>query len=79
MKVKFCLLSTLYLIPLFSHGSNQVGGNNWEKEMDLFFGEYIVSPLAAILFWPIPGIEMPLVVAWLLGGVPSFLPCVCAL
>jgi len=72
MKVKFCLLSTLYLIPLFSHGSNQVGGNNWEKEMDLFFGEYIVSPLAAILFWPIPGIEMPLVVAWLLGGALFF-------
>ena len=35
--------------------------------MDLFFGEYIVGPLAALLFWPIPGIEMPLVVAWLLG------------
>ena len=38
----------------------------------MFFGEYIVGPLAALLFWPIPGIEMPLVVAWLLGGALFF-------
>ena len=31
------------------------------NQTDAFFGEYIVSPLAAILFWPIPGINMPLV------------------
>mgnify|MGYP007000111673 CR=1 len=30
------------------------------------------SPLAAILFWPIPGLNIPLVVAWLLGGAVFF-------
>ena len=39
--------------------------------MDLFFCEYIVGPLAALLFGPY-GIEMPLVVAWLLGGALFF-------
>ena len=39
----------------------------FQEKLDLFFGEYIVTPLAGILFWPIPGIKMPLVVAWLLG------------
>ena len=41
---------------------------NWEEKVDLFFGESIVSPIASILFWPVPGLQMPLVVAWLLGG-----------
>ena len=40
----------------------------FQEKIDLFFGEYIVSPLAGVLFWPIPGINIPLVVAWLLGG-----------
>ena len=44
----------------------------FQEKLDLFFGEYIVTPLAGILFWPIPGINMPLVVAWLLGGAIFF-------
>ena len=43
-----------------------------QEKIDLFFGEYIVSPLAGVLFWPIPGINIPLVVAWLLGGAIFF-------
>ncbi|MBT3666484.1 MAG: alanine:cation symporter family protein [Opitutae bacterium] len=46
--------------------------SNWQENIDLFFGESIVAPLASFLFWPIPGIQMPLVVAWLLGGAVFF-------
>ena len=43
-----------------------------QKMIDNFFGNYIVQPLAEILFWPIPGINIPLVVAWLLSGAIFF-------
>jgi AGCS family alanine or glycine:cation symporter len=43
-----------------------------QKKIDSFFGDYIVSPLAAILFWPVPGLDIPLVVAWLLAGAVFF-------
>ena len=43
-----------------------------EQKVDAFFGEYVVSPLADMLFWTIPGIELPLVVAWLLVGAVFF-------
>ena len=46
--------------------------SKWQENIDLFFGESIVAPLATFLFWPIPGIQMPLVVAWLLGGAIFF-------
>ena len=44
----------------------------FQEKLDFFFAEYVVSPLAGVLFWPIPGINMPLVVAWLLGGAIFF-------
>ncbi len=40
----------------------------FEATVDSFFGEYVVTPLANLLFWPIPGLDIPLVVAWLLAG-----------
>ena len=69
---KFSTTSLLLCLPCFAFGSETDHAPGWEKTMDLFFGEYIVAPLAALLFWPIPGIEMPLVVAWLLGGAVFF-------
>ncbi len=67
--VPLCLLS--FLGPsLF--GATPKDEHYLTHKIDLFFGEYIVSPLAAIMFWPIPGVEMPLVVAWLLGGALFF-------
>ena len=67
--VPLCLLS--FLGPsLF--GATPKDEHSLTHKIDLFFGEYIVSPLAAIMFWPIPGVEMPLVVAWLLGGALFF-------
>ncbi len=70
--MKYSLLTTLLILPVICFGKNEMTENNWESRMDAFFGEYIVGPLAALLFWPIPGIEMPLVVAWLLGGALFF-------
>ena len=42
-----------------------------QKMIDNFFGNYIVQPLAESI-WPIPGINIPLVVAWLLSGAIFF-------
>ena len=52
--------------------SNSKTTVSFQDQLDTFFGDYIVSPLAAVLFWPIPGLNMPLVVAWLLGGAVFF-------
>lgn len=64
---KAIFLSGLMLPSLLFAGVNQ-STPTFQEQIDIFFGENIVSPLAAILFWPIPGLEMPLVVAWLLAG-----------
>ncbi len=45
---------------------------NWQESVDQFFGDYLVSPLISVLFWKIPGLEMPLVVVWLLAGALFF-------
>ena len=72
LKSKYAIITILGILPVFAHATSEKISTNWEKQIDLFFGEYIVGPLAALLFWPIPGIEMPLVVAWLLGGALFF-------
>ena len=41
------------------------------SQADALFGT-LVSWLAAVLFWEIPGVDMPLVVAWLLFGAVYF-------
>ena len=46
--------------------------SGFEAEIDRVFGDWVVEPLAAILFWPIPIIKMPIVVAWLLFGAIFF-------
>ena len=51
-----------------AHNPKNGEGMSFEETVDSFFGEYVVAPLAAVLFWPIPGLDMPLVVAWLLAG-----------
>jgi AGCS family alanine or glycine:cation symporter len=43
-----------------------------EQQIDTFFGDYVVAPMAKVLFWTIPGLEMPLVVAWLIVGAVFF-------
>ena len=46
--------------------------SGFEAEIDRVFGDWVVEPLSAILFWPIPIIKMPIVVAWLLFGAIFF-------
>ena len=60
--VPLCLLS---LLGPSLFGATPKDEHSLTHKIDLFFGEYIVSPLAAIMFWAIPS-RMPLVVAWLL-------------
>ena len=62
------LVVVCLLFPSNLSAKSQENGISIQKQIDLFFGEYIVLPLAKVLFWPIPGIGMPLVVAWLLFG-----------
>jgi len=42
--------------------------SSFEQQADQFFGDYLVAPLAAVFFWEVPGLEMPVVVLWLLAG-----------
>ena len=62
----------LFLSNKMCLGQSKEPSNSWQEKLDHFFGESIVSPLAELLFWPIPGIQLPLVVAWLLGGAVFF-------
>lgn len=39
-----------------------------ELQADRFFGDYLVAPLAKVIFWQVPSLQMPLVVLWLLAG-----------
>jgi AGCS family alanine or glycine:cation symporter len=43
-----------------------------EQQADAFFGDYLVAPLARVIFWEVPGLQMPLVVLWLLAGSTYF-------
>jgi AGCS family alanine or glycine:cation symporter len=40
----------------------------FEARADELFGAYLVAPLARVIFWEVPGLGMPVVVAWLLAG-----------
>lgn len=43
-----------------------------EKRIDSFFADFIVQPLASLMFWEIPFVGFPLIVAWLLFGALYF-------
>lgn len=43
-----------------------------EAAADRVFGSYLVEPLARVIFWELPGLGMPVVVAWLLAGSAFF-------
>ncbi len=48
------------------------GDAGFEAAIDAMFGEYLVGPIATVFFWNIPGLNMPLVVFWLLLGATFF-------
>ena len=67
------LLTTLFPLAVFAQEKAKAAADlTLEKQADAFFGSYIVGPIATVLFWKIPGVEMPLVVAWLLFGAIFF-------
>ena len=68
----FHLIVLLFLSTKLCLGKSTESNIDWQEKVDHFFGESIVSPLAELFFWPIPGIQLPLVVAWLLGGAIFF-------
>jgi AGCS family alanine or glycine:cation symporter len=45
---------------------------SFEEEVDAVFGRYLVGPIAAVFFWNIPVLDMPIVVFWLLFGATFF-------
>jgi AGCS family alanine or glycine:cation symporter len=45
---------------------------SFEEKVDAVFGRYLVAPIATVFFWNIPGLNMPLVVFWLLFGATFF-------
>ena len=72
-KINFSILFFIFCSNQgICHEKEEFAELTWQENLDNFFGESLVSPLAEVLFWPIPGIEMPLVVAWLLGGAIFF-------
>ncbi len=72
ISILFCLGFMPFLPLEMLKGSDSGKTPGFQNQLDIFFGDYIVAPLAAVLFWPIPGLNMPLVVAWLLGGAVFF-------
>ena len=44
--IKNVLSLIVFTIPQLVHAKNEEVPNNWEKDLDIFFGEYVVSPLA---------------------------------
>ncbi|MDG1325080.1 MAG: alanine/glycine:cation symporter family protein [Opitutales bacterium] len=68
----FFLPLIFFLSFQICHAEGKINEPSWQDNIDQFFGEYIVAPLASFLFWPIPGLQMPLIVAWLLGGAIFF-------
>jgi Na+/alanine symporter len=45
-----------------------MGTPSLEQQVDQFFGDFIIAPLASVFFWEVPVIRMPLVVGWLFLG-----------
>lgn len=64
------LLTTL--LPMAATAQEAAASQDWEKAADAWFGEWVVGPVAKVLFFPIPGIEMPFVVLWLALGAVFF-------
>lgn len=58
------------LLPLTALA--QAVDEDWQAAADRFFGEWLVGPLATLLFWNIPGLDMPFVVLWLALGAVYF-------
>lgn len=59
-------------VALAADGAALTGAQAMEQRIDQFFGDYLVAPIAKVIFWNIPVLDMPLVVAWLIVGAVFF-------
>lgn len=72
-KLKIVLIGIIFSFSTsICSGEEQGSDQNWQDKIDQFFGEYVVVPFESLLFWEIPGLQMPLIVLWLLAGAIFF-------
>ena len=65
------LVGLAALLVSFAALAEGPGVTGIEGQIDTFFGQ-VVGAVATVLFWKIPGIDMPVIVAWLLFGTVFF-------
>ena len=68
---KIKILIILSFLFIYNESSASVA-SSVENDIDKFFLHYIVNPLGSLMFWEIPFIGIPLIVAWLLIGAVYF-------
>jgi len=51
----FAICLCFFCLSLECFGSDESTPPDWQAKVDQFFGEHVVSPLADLLFWKIPG------------------------
>lgn len=61
-----CLVAAL--LATVASGACAAEPSALEAHADEIFGAYLVAPLARVIFFQVPGLGMPVVVAWLLAG-----------
>ena len=54
-KRSFAVGLSFFCLSLDCFGSDKGASPDWQAKVDQFFGEYVVSPIADLLFWKIPG------------------------
>jgi AGCS family alanine or glycine:cation symporter len=54
-KRSFAVCLSFFCLSLDCFGSDKGASPDWQAKVDQFFGEYVVSPIADLLFWKIPG------------------------
>ena len=53
----FAICLCFFCLSLECFGSDESTPPDWQAKVDQFFGEHVVSPLADLLFWKIPGTD----------------------
>ena len=51
----FAVCLCFFCLSLESFGKGDDSPPDWQAQIDQFFGEHVVSPIADLLFWKIPG------------------------
>ncbi|MBT3638218.1 MAG: alanine:cation symporter family protein [Opitutae bacterium] len=54
-KIIFAICLCFFGLSLECFGNDESTPPDWQAKVDQFFGEHVVSPLADLLFWKIPG------------------------